>query len=676
MNEKRSRRGILSVVTGRRLAAVPRRSPGRASRLVGTLAMALGLPLLVGVALTASPGVADAAVCTANAGGTGLSAALVATASQHITANVDATGCDVGIFVGSAATNVNIDTITVSGANDHGILAVDTTGLTIQNSTVTGNGVAPTSGIAENKGIELAGTSNSTITGNTVTGNLADGGIGIADDAASPGIDPGAPNPGTNSPATNDVVTNNTVSGNYGGCGIVVASYNPSGVSNITVGGASAGTANTLTGSPGQFGPHGPVIGGIVVAADAPGGNVANVTVQGNSVTGSGIPGVVVHSNAPAAGPLAADLVTGVKVLGNTISGNDWLATDGPPQPAGIIVAATAVPPPAGPKLTATVVSGNTVTNEFYGVWVAGAPDTNATTAQNTITVTPGGQAVFFVPDAGTGYWMTAKDGGVFNYGTAGFYNSLPGLGVHLNNIAGMVPTADQGGYWMVGSDGGVFALGDAPFVGSMGGKALNTPMVAMAGTPYAPAVPPEQPVTQGKGYWLVGADGGVFAFGDAKSHNSLPGLGIQVNNIVGITPTSTGLGYWLVGSDGGVFAFGDAKSYNSLPGLGIHVKNIVGMVPTSTGKGYWLVGSDGGVFAFGDAAQHFYGSMGGKKLNAPVVGMAAMPGDSGYWLFATDGGVFSFSASSPSPFFGSLGGTKLNQPVSGGGAVGVTTAA
>ncbi|MGH9055094.1 MAG: glycoside hydrolase family 5 protein [Acidimicrobiales bacterium] len=39
------------------------------------------------------------------------------------------------------------------------------------------------------------------------------------------------------------------------------------------------------------------------------------------------------------------------------------------------------------------------------------------------------------------------------------------------------------------------------------------------------------------------------------------------------------------------------------------------------TSQGYWLVGADGGIFSFGDAG--FYGSEGGKPLNAPVVGMA-----------------------------------------------------
>jgi hypothetical protein len=36
------------------------------------------------------------------------------------------------------------------------------------------------------------------------------------------------------------------------------------------------------------------------------------------------------------------------------------------------------------------------------------------------------------------------------------------------------------GGYWLVGSDGGVFAF-DAPFDGSMGGQHLNRPIVGMA---------------------------------------------------------------------------------------------------------------------------------------------------------------------------------------------------
>jgi hypothetical protein len=47
----------------------------------------------------------------------------------------------------------------------------------------------------------------------------------------------------------------------------------------------------------------------------------------------------------------------------------------------------------------------------------------------------------------------------------------------------------------------------------------------------------------------------------------------------------------------------------------------VVGIAATPDGKGYWEVASDGGIFAFGDAG--FFGSMGGKPLNAPVVGIS-----------------------------------------------------
>jgi lysophospholipase L1-like esterase len=76
---------------------------------------------------------------------------------------------------------------------------------------------------------------------------------------------------------------------------------------------------------------------------------------------------------------------------------------------------------------------------------------------------------------------------------------------------------------------------------------------------------------------------------------------------------------------------------------------------------GYWEVASDGGVFSFGSA--QFYGSMGGKALDAPIVGMAAAPGGNGYWEVASDGGVFSFGSAQ---FYGSMGGKALDAPIVG----------
>src|SRR6202012_1326581 len=85
--------------------------------------------------------------------------------------------------------------------------------------------------------------------------------------------------------------------------------------------------------------------------------------------------------------------------------------------------------------------------------------------------------------------------------------------------------------------------------------------------------------------------------------------------------PTSPG--YWLAGADGSVYACGDATFSGSLPSMGLTPsKPIVAIAHTSDDKGYWLVASDGGIFTFGDAG--YYGSMGGHDLNRPIVDMVA----------------------------------------------------
>ncbi len=215
--------------------------------------------------------------------------------------------------------------------------------------------------------------------------------------------------------------------------------------------------------------------------------------------------------------------------------------------------------------------------------------------------------------------------------------------GTTLNGLAapvvGTAATPDGLGYWVVAADGGIFAYGDAAFEGSTGGTHLNAPVVGMAATP------------DGGGYWLVASDGGVFAYGDAVFAGSMGGRPLN-QPIVGMAATPTGRGYLLVASDGGVFAFGDAVFAGSMGGRPLN-QPIVGMAATPTGRGYWMTASDGGIFAFGDAP--FEGSMGGTPLSDPVVGVAASPDGRGYWLAAADGGVFAFG---DAPFEGSDGGT------------------
>jgi hypothetical protein len=244
------------------------------------------------------------------------------------------------------------------------------------------------------------------------------------------------------------------------------------------------------------------------------------------------------------------------------------------------------------------------------------------------------------------GYWEVAADGGIFTFGTAGFYGSMGGKPLNAP-IVGMAATPAGKGYWEVAADGGIFAFGTAPFYGSMGGKPLNKPIVGIAVNP------------NGKGYWEVAADGGIFAFGTAPFYGSMGGKPLNAP-IVGMAATARGKGYWLVAADGGVFTFGDAQFHGSMGGKPLNAP-VVGIAGTPDRGGYWLDAADGGVFTFGDA--QFHGSMGGKPLNAPVVGMASTVSGKGYWLDAADGGLFSFG---DAPYDGSMGGKPLNAPLTG----------
>ena len=84
-----------------------------------------------------------------------------------------------------------------------------------------------------------------------------------------------------------------------------------------------------------------------------------------------------------------------------------------------------------------------------------------------------------------------------------------------------------------------------------MGGQHLNQPVVGIAATPT------------GQGYWLVAADGGIFAYGDAVFDGSTGAIHLN-QPVVGIAPYGNDAGYWLVAKDGGIFAFGGAPFLGS----------------------------------------------------------------------------------------------------------------
>ncbi len=300
----------------------------------------------------------------------------------------------------------------------------------------------------------------------------------------------------------------------------------------------------------------------------------------------------------------------------------------------------------------------------------SGPQDVTVVNAAGSSATSSADQFAYVAPGNG-GFFTLSAYGKVYDYGNA---PTNLGDASNLNLNAPMVAMAvapGGAGYWLLGADGGVFSYGTAVFEGSSG--QINPALPAGGSNSFVPNKPIVGIVatSTGKGYWMVGSDGGVFAFGDAtfvgSSGQINPALAAGGSNsfmpnkpIVGLVPTTDGRGYWMVAADGGIFAFGDAGFYGSSGQINpaqaaggsnsfVPAAPIVGMIPSIDDKGYLMVGMDGGVYAFGDAP--FYGSPAGS-LSSPnsVTGIALTPDGKGYWVAGLDGSIYSFGDGTPTP--------------------------
>jgi hypothetical protein len=369
-----------------------------------------------GVASADEPG----GTCVANAGGSGFSAAMVAHAGQTISRRtVNATGCDVGIYVD--APHVTISRVKVMGANDAGILVFDTHDVTVTRSDVSWNGFnspaeGPHSGPQVNGtlpqafAISLFGVSDSIVTRNNVHDN-GRGGIGIMDDGPSgPGrVVGGEGIPSTAVPVSNVLVSRNVLWANYGGCAIVTSAFNAGNtVSNVTIDRNTViGTGFTMgTEAMGnEAGEQIADVGGIVAQSNGNFSTVSDITISRNTVTNSVEAGVIVHAAAP------GSHTAGVTVTHNKLSGNNMGAGE-TLQTTGVVVSVIGPPPgpicPPGSTDTTippcyfnnpgetndnTVVSHNQISGQYYGVWTQGS--SAPTMMRNHIKVTDGGTAYF-----------------------------------------------------------------------------------------------------------------------------------------------------------------------------------------------------------------------------------------------------------------------------------------
>ncbi len=282
---------------------------------------------------------------------------------------IDATGNVNGISVaGPGASGTSIQGFTVENANAEGIVATGTSHLMIKGNTVerndklAGNPTGPVQ-CHDNgpipgdcgEGIHLNGVTDSTVVNNEVTQNI--GGILLTDEAGPT--------------ARNTIVANNSHD-NAEDCGITLASHNPAAAGNPAVGGVYD---NSVIGNSSRNNGAGGGGAGVGTFAGPPGAASYDNRVIGNTLIGNSEAGAAVHSHAP------GQNVSGNQFIGNVISDNGHDPDAGANQPTGISVWSAVVP-------SSVTLIGNTITNEYYGIFVGTNMTVNGLITNSTGNVT------------------------------------------------------------------------------------------------------------------------------------------------------------------------------------------------------------------------------------------------------------------------------------------------
>lgn len=238
----------------------------------------------------------------------------------------------------------------------------------------------------------------------------------------------------------------------------------------------------------------------------------------------------------------------------------------------------------------------------------------------------------------GLGYWLVGTKGSVLPFGDVDYRGSM--LGLPLQEPASRIAVnSDGSGYWFTARDGGVFSF-NVNFFGSLGQVANPNDIIAIEAHP------------DNQGYWLADVIGGVFAFGSAQYYGGLPDAGapdlVSGDKVIDLGRTPSGLGYFLATEKGYVYAFGDAVYNGGQQATG---KTFVAMSVRATGS-YWLLASDGTVYSHGGAPLFTPNPLTGTTL--PVADITGTPSGNGYLIVAQDGGVFAFG---DAVFYGSVPG-------------------
>ena len=96
------------------------------------------------------------------------------------------------------------------------------------------------------------------------------------------------------------------------------------------------------------------------------------------------------------------------------------------------------------------------------------------------------------------------------------------------------------------------------------------------------------------------------------------------------MAPTPDGGGYWVLGANGTVYDFGDAPPVGvaaGSPGLADLSSPMTGLIPDFTGQGFDAVNGSGQAFAYGDAPYFGDVTTAVPGYSGHAVGIAVTPG-------------------------------------------------
>jgi hypothetical protein len=201
------------------------------------------------------------------------------------------------------------------------------------------------------EGIHLLGTSYSKVVDNRVADNV--GGVLVSDG----GLPTATGGPTSVGPAAHDLIAFNTSTGNAFDCGITLPSHDPRAV------GPDGQPQGQLAGVHDNLVIHNVSTdnggAGLLDATPYPGTGAYDNTFIGNYVAGNGEGGFQLHSHAP------QQDVNGNRVIANRFGTNNTAgdADSGDMATTAIILFSAVVP------VTDTLVAGNTIAHDTYGVW-------------------------------------------------------------------------------------------------------------------------------------------------------------------------------------------------------------------------------------------------------------------------------------------------------------------